>query len=55
MIKHKRILITGGAGLIGCGIIDKLIEDNIIIIFDNFFKNILQYNKNKKHKNLTII
>ncbi|MFX0138785.1 MAG: NAD-dependent epimerase/dehydratase family protein [Candidatus Hodarchaeota archaeon] len=37
MIKNKNILITGGAGFIGCHLFERLIqENNYIIIIDNF-------------------
>lgn len=37
-MKHKRALITGGAGLIGSHIADKLVEEGIeeIVVLDNF-------------------
>ncbi len=42
MIKGKTIFITGGAGFIGSAIAERLVEDNQIIIFDNFRRNSLQ-------------
>lgn len=41
MIKGKTIFITGGAGFIGSALAERLIEDNRIIIFDNFRRNSL--------------
>ena len=42
MIKGKTIFITGGAGFIGSALAERLVEDNHIIIFDNFRRNSLQ-------------
>lgn len=37
IIKNKRVLVTGGAGFIGSNIIDKIInQNNIVICLDNF-------------------
>ncbi|WP_435365820.1 NAD-dependent epimerase/dehydratase family protein [Haloarchaeobius sp. DYHT-AS-18] len=35
-ISDKKILVTGGAGFIGSHIVDALIDDNEIIVLDNF-------------------
>lgn len=53
-IKNKRILLTGGAGFIGSTLAQKYIEDNEILIYDNFSRDSLRY-KNIKKKNLTIV
>lgn len=42
MITGKTIFITGGAGFIGSALAERLVEDNHIIIFDNFRRNSLQ-------------
>lgn len=42
MIKGKTIFITGGAGFIGSALAERLVNDNKIIIFDNFRRNSLQ-------------
>ncbi|MGB5106854.1 MAG: NAD-dependent epimerase/dehydratase family protein [Candidatus Zixiibacteriota bacterium] len=42
MIKGKTIFITGGAGFIGSALAERLVENNRIIIFDNFRRNSLQ-------------
>jgi nucleoside-diphosphate-sugar epimerase len=53
MIKGKKILITGGAGFIGVSIIEKLIEDNEVIVADiNLTKNAIQYSNILNHRNL---
>lgn len=55
MIKGKTIFITGGAGFIASHLIDRLIEDNKIIVYDNLHRNALQYDSAKDHPNLTFI
>lgn len=35
MIKSKKILVTGGLGLVGSHLVDKLAENNSVIVFDN--------------------
>lgn len=55
MIKNKHIFITDGAGFIANKLISKLIENNKIIIFDNFHKNILTRSIYTDHANLTVI
>ena len=54
-LKGKRIFITGGAGFIGTHFIERVIDDNEIIIFDNFHRNALKYTKLEKHKNLKLV
>jgi UDP-glucose 4-epimerase len=43
-MKHKRALITGGAGLIGSHIADKLVDEGIeeIVVFDNLSRGRLE-------------
>lgn len=55
MIKNKRIFITGGAGFIANTLIDKLIDNNIIIAFDNFHRDTLSNSNCINHSNLTVI
>ena len=55
MISHETVFITGGAGFIGATLAARLIEDNNIIVFDNFARNSLQTSGLIGHKNLTII
>lgn len=42
MIKNKRIFITGGAGFIGKTMVEKLYENNEILIYDNLSRNSLK-------------
>jgi UDP-glucose 4-epimerase len=55
MIKNKRIFITGGAGFIANALICRLIEDNIIVVYDNFLRDTLSSSLHGLHGNLEII
>ncbi len=45
----KNILVTGGAGFIGSTLVDKLLDNNRVIIYDNFDSF---YSKSIKEKNI---
>ena len=55
VLKGKQIFITGGAGFIGSALIERLIEDNKIVVYDNLTRNSLQDKVYKSHRNLTFI
>jgi len=55
MIRNKNIFITGGAGFIANALIGRLIEDNAIIIYDNFFRDTLSSSPYASHRNLSVI
>jgi len=55
ILKGKKILITGGAGFIGSHLVEKLIGQNQIIIYDNFHRNALKYTKLANHPRVKII
>jgi len=55
MIKNKKIFLTGGAGFIASTLISRLVEDNEIIAFDNFYRDTLTKSKYFGHSNLTVI
>jgi len=55
MIKEKRIFISGGAGFIANILISKLIDDNKIVVYDNFHRDTLSASNYAGHPNLTII
>lgn len=55
MIKNKRIFITGGAGFIANTLIARLIEDNKIVVYDNFFRDTLTRSPYGSHSNIKII
>jgi len=54
-IKSKKIFITGGAGFIGTALIERLVEDNQIVIYDNFHRNSIKNSTWHDHANLTIV
>ena len=54
-IKNKTIFITGGAGFIANRLISKLVDNNKIIVYDNFHRDTLSKSKYNKHKNIKII
>ena len=39
----KRILITGGAGFIGSHLVERLLDDNEVVVYDNLHRNALQF------------
>jgi nucleoside-diphosphate-sugar epimerase len=42
-ITGKRILITGGAGFIGSHLVERLLDGNEVVVFDNLHRNALQF------------
>lgn len=55
MISGKRILITGGAGFIGTSLAARLVEENEVIIYDNFHRNALKDTALANHKNVRVV
>jgi len=55
LITGKKIFITGGAGFIATSLIVRIIENNQVIVFDNFHRDTLNSNPVSKHQNLKII
>lgn len=55
MIKNKRIFITGGAGFIANTLIKHYINDNKIVVYDNFHRDTLTTSDIAKHPNITIV
>lgn len=54
-IKGKQIFLTGGAGFIGSSLIERLINDNTIVVYDNLRRNSLADRRFDHHPNLRII
>ena len=55
MIKNKKIFITGGAGFISSKLVERLIKNNLITIYDNFSRDSISKTKLINNKNLQII
>lgn len=55
MIKNKTFFITGGAGFIANTLIKQYIDQNKIIVYDNFHRDTLSASSVAKHNNLTIV
>lgn len=55
MLTQRKIFITGGAGFIANILISKLIDNNVIVAYDNFRRDTLTKSSIAKHPNLTII
>ena len=55
MIRKKNFFITGGAGFISNKIIERLIDNNTITVYDNFSRDTLSKSKYFNHKNIKII
>src|SRR5438093_11492373 len=55
MISGARIVMTGGAGFIARHMIERLVEHNKIVVYDNMKRNALQYTAFRDHANLSIV
>ncbi len=55
MLKDKKIFITGGAGFIGSTLVERLINDNEIVVYDTLERNALMSRGCATHSNLRII
>lgn len=55
MIANKQIFITGGAGFIANTLISNLIENNSVVIYDNFHRDTISNSPFANHPNLSII
>ncbi len=54
-ITGKRIFLTGGAGFIGSTLIETLVDDNEIVVYDTLERNSLKDKPLRNHRNLTVI
>ena len=54
-LRNKRIFITGGAGFIANALMGRLIDNNKIIVYDNYWRDTLTGSVYENHKNLKII
>lgn len=55
MLQGKTIFITGGAGFIGSTLAGQLIQNNHVIIYDNFVRDALQHAGFMNHPNLSLV
>jgi UDP-glucose 4-epimerase len=55
MITNKTIFITGGAGFIANSIISRLVDNNRIVVYDNFHRDTLSSSAYANHANITIV
>ena len=55
MLKNKTIFITGGAGFIANTLIKNYIDENKIIVYDNFHRDTLTNSGLANHKNIKIV
>ena len=55
-VRGLRVLITGGAGFIGTKVAERLVDDNEVVILDNFSRNSLVGNSSiENHSNLRVV
>jgi UDP-glucose 4-epimerase len=54
-MKGKRIFITGGAGFIANALIKQLVEENEIVVYDNFHRDTLTESGLASHPHISII
>ena len=54
-VRNKRIFITGGAGFIGKTLVERLVDHNEIVVFDNLSRNALARSPVRNHPNLRIV
>jgi UDP-glucose 4-epimerase len=55
MIEGKSIFITGGAGFIGSTLVGRLVENNQVVIYDNFARDSIQSRPYRNHPNLKVV
>jgi dTDP-glucose 4,6-dehydratase len=53
--KNKKIFLTGGSGFIGTKIVERLIKDNEIVVYDTLQRNSLENTDMIEHPNLNLI
>jgi UDP-glucose 4-epimerase len=54
-IRGKTVLITGGAGFIASHLIERLLPDNCVVVYDNLHRNALRYSDFAEHPKLTFV
>jgi len=54
-LSRKRVCITGGAGFIGSHLVERLLADNEVVVYDNLHRNALQFAHLEGHPHLHFI
>jgi UDP-glucose 4-epimerase len=54
-VMGKRVCITGGAGFIGSHLVERLIDDNQVVVYDNLHRNAIQFAPLDGHPHLHFI
>ncbi len=54
MIEGKTFFIAGGAGFIGSALVERIVDKNPVIVYDDFTRNALQFKGLQGHANLTV-
>jgi UDP-glucose 4-epimerase len=55
MLRGKRVFITGGAGFIGATVAGRLVDQNQVLLYDNFARDSLSGRPWRSHPNLAIV
>ena len=55
MVENKTIFITGGAGFIGSMLVGRLLDENRVVVYDNFTRNSLKDKSYRDHPNLRVV
>ncbi|MBI4511928.1 MAG: NAD-dependent epimerase/dehydratase family protein [Deltaproteobacteria bacterium] len=55
MLEGRRIAITGGAGFIGSHLIERLIQGNRVVVFDNFHRDALSSSGLYDHPSVQVV
>ncbi|MEO5617929.1 MAG: SDR family NAD(P)-dependent oxidoreductase [Candidatus Eisenbacteria bacterium] len=55
MPKDQRIVITGGAGFIGSHLVERLADQNSIVVFDSLHRDALRYTDLARHPHVSFV